>query len=129
MSISRHLVALVVSKASLCILSKASGAASIVSACLLLSASMFTARGLESVDVVIDANGETADKPVVAVRAERLPNLGKLAEFRVLCTNGNKLGHLRNGNFEHRARKSRSISRLTTSAFPLLHDEYASVNQ
>jgi hypothetical protein len=91
---------------------------------------MLTEIGLASSDKVIDPNG-AAGKPVIAVRAERFPNFGNLAEFRILCTYGNKFGHSRNGimNSEHRPRKSQGITRLTTSIVPLLHGEYASVNR
>jgi hypothetical protein len=46
---------------------------------------------------------------------ERFPNLGNIAEFRLLCTNGNK--HGLSGNrilkSEHRPGKTRSISQLS----------------
>jgi hypothetical protein len=102
-----------------------------VPAWFLRSSPVLTAIGLTSSDKAIDANGESTGKPVIAVRAECFPSLGNMAEFRILCTNGNRLGHSRNGilNSEHRARKSRSFSRLTTSAVPLLQGEYATVNR
>jgi hypothetical protein len=120
MSITICLAALALSNKSLCILSKASNVPSMVLACLLRSALTLTAIDPASLDKVIDSNGESAGTPVIAVRAEHFPSLGNMAEFRIICSNGNKLGHSRNGilNSEHGTRKSWSISRLTASTVP-----------
>jgi hypothetical protein len=97
----------------------------------LRSSPVLTAIGLASSDKLIDANGESAGEPAIAVRSEGFPILSNMAEFRIVCTNVNRLGHPRNGilNSEHRARKSRSILRFRTSTVPLLQGEYARVNR